>query len=149
MFIKAAALRNEMLAMDFTDNGGAIHSAERILDILGLCLNYPTLTHRNALKTFTGAERSQDADRALKRGKPVHIEHLYPHRALTIAAIEKLGSNRKGAEERLIAFVKRSYRLVLLTAEERARLDRINRSAVHPDRLAQAGIKLAKTLTAS
>jgi hypothetical protein len=33
MFRKAAALRNEMIAAGFTDNGGAIHSAERILNI--------------------------------------------------------------------------------------------------------------------
>jgi hypothetical protein len=33
MFRKAAKLRQEMLDAAFTDNGGAIHSAERILDI--------------------------------------------------------------------------------------------------------------------
>jgi hypothetical protein len=34
MFRLAARLRNEMKNAGFTDNGGAIHSAERILNIL-------------------------------------------------------------------------------------------------------------------
>jgi hypothetical protein len=34
MFRKAAKFPQEMLDAGFTDNGGAIHSAERILDIL-------------------------------------------------------------------------------------------------------------------
>ena len=41
MFRKAAMMRNEMLADGFTDNGGAIHSASRILDILCHRVCYP------------------------------------------------------------------------------------------------------------
>jgi len=50
MFRLAATLRKQMLDAGFTDNGGAIHSAERILNILGLCLNYPDLSHINNLR---------------------------------------------------------------------------------------------------
>ena len=47
MFRKAAKFRNDMLNAGFTDNGGAIHSAERILNILGQRLKYPELNHIN------------------------------------------------------------------------------------------------------
>jgi hypothetical protein len=52
MFGKAAKLRNEMLAEGFTDNGGAIHIAERILNLLGLRLNYTGLSHGNNGRRF-------------------------------------------------------------------------------------------------
>jgi hypothetical protein len=39
-----------MISAGFTDNGEAIHSAERIMNILALALNYPELTHLNNLK---------------------------------------------------------------------------------------------------
>lgn len=142
MFLKAAELRNAMNAANFPDNGGAIHSAERIIDILGLCLNYPELTHRNGLKKLERAERSVDADRARKNGEPVHIEHVYPLRAFTQDAIAALKADEDGAEDRLLKFVRQNFRLVLLTATERAHLDTINRSQLHPNRLEQAGIKL-------
>ena len=58
MFKLAAKLRNEMQTAGFTDNGGAIHSAERILNLLGLCLSYPNLTHINNLRKYPGAEFS-------------------------------------------------------------------------------------------
>ena len=45
MFRLAAKLCKRMRAAGFTDNGGAIHSAERILNMLGLCLVYPDLSH--------------------------------------------------------------------------------------------------------
>ena len=50
MFKLAAGLRTRMVAAGFTDNGGAIHSAERILNILGLRLCYPKLSHTNNLR---------------------------------------------------------------------------------------------------
>ena len=67
MFRKAATLRNEMLASGFTDNGGAIHSAERILDILGQRLNYPNLSHLNNLRDYPNAELSPAALEAHQR----------------------------------------------------------------------------------
>ena len=87
MFRKAAALRNEMVASGFTDNGGAIHSAERILDILGLRLNYPRLTHINNLRDHPDAEFSLAALAAHERGDQVFIEHVSPLRDLTRHAI--------------------------------------------------------------
>lgn len=50
MFRLAAKLRAQMIAGGFTDNGGAIHSAERILNILGLRLCYPQLSHITAVQ---------------------------------------------------------------------------------------------------
>lgn len=47
LFIRA---RNEALTLGFTDNGGAIHSVERILDILSQRIKYPNLSHTNQLK---------------------------------------------------------------------------------------------------
>ena len=52
MFRMAARLRQQMISAGFTDNGGAIYSAERILDVLGQRLNYPALRHRNSLKRY-------------------------------------------------------------------------------------------------
>jgi len=66
MFRKAAFLRNEMIDFGFTDNGGAIHSAERILDLLGLRLNYSGLNHINNLRNYPGAEFSPAALAQLK-----------------------------------------------------------------------------------
>jgi len=58
-----------MRAAGFTDNGGAIHSAERILNILGLCLVYPDLSHINNLRKYAKAEFSVKALAAYDRGE--------------------------------------------------------------------------------
>lgn len=142
MFRKAASLRNEMLSAGFTDNGGAIHSAERILDILGSRLNYPGLSHGNNLRDYPDAEFSPAALDAHERGEKVLIEHVSPHRAFTRRAIEKIGGG--ASDEELTEYIKRLYRLVLLTPEETKRLNRINRSRMTPDRLGEAGISLVK-----
>lgn len=144
MFLKAAMLRNEMLAAGFTDNGGAIHSAERIIDILGLRLRYPALSHRNGLKNLDDAECSVAALIARRKNKPVHIEHVQPLRAFTAKAIEVAKPGKKGDAARLIRFVKANYRLVLLTPQERTNLDRSNRSKIDPNRLAGIQIKMLK-----
>src|SRR3569832_1674010 len=83
MLRKAASLRNDMLAEGFTDNGGAIHSAERILNLLGLALVYPTLSHQNNVRHLPDAEFSLAARAAHDRGERVFIEHVAPIRALT------------------------------------------------------------------
>jgi hypothetical protein len=137
MFRLAAELRNEMIEAGFTDNGGAIHSASRILDILGLRVNYPGLSHINKLRHWPGAEFSKRAENADRRGQKVLIEHVAPLRALTCRAIEKTRSKRDGP---LLRLIREHYRLVLLTPEETARLNRLNRSAMDPNRLARAGI---------
>src|SRR4051812_12124741 len=78
MFRLAAKLCKEMRAVGFTDNGGAIHSAERILNILGLCLVYPDLSHINNLRKYGKAEFSIKARAAYNRGEKVLIEHVSP-----------------------------------------------------------------------
>ena len=141
MFRKAASLRNEMIASGFTDNGGAIHSAERILDILGQRLNYPGLNHINNLRNYPDAEFSPAALEAHERGEKVLIEHVSPTRAFTRGAMAEI-DKVKGDQE-FMDYVKRNYRLVLLTAEETRRLNKMNRSQMTPDRLGQANISIA------
>lgn len=86
MFRLAAALRGQMQEVGFTDNGGAIHSAERILNILGLRLCYPGLTHINNLRNHPNAPFSAEALIAHEAGEKVLIEHVSPHRALIQAS---------------------------------------------------------------
>jgi hypothetical protein len=139
MFRLAAKLCNEMRAAGFTDNGGAIHSAERILNILGLCLVYPDLGHINNLRKYEKAEFSVKARAAYDRGEKVLIEHVSPVRDFTRRAIEKIDSLD---DDDFAKFVKRHFRLVLLTPQETLRLNRENRSKMTSKRL--AGIRMAK-----
>jgi hypothetical protein len=141
MFRKAAALRNEMVEAGFTDNGGAIHSAERILNLLGLRLNYPELSHLNNLRSFKNATFSVEAWELHQAGDKVLIEHVAPIRHLTQMAIDKI--DQKLSDAQFKAFVKRRYKLVLLSPTETLRLNRQNRSKVSRDRLSKAGIQLA------
>jgi hypothetical protein len=146
IFLKAAAFRNEMLDEGFSDNGGAIHSAERILDLLGLRLKYPGLSHTNNYKNYKNAEFSINARRAYKKGEKVLIEHVSPIRDFTRKAIALVGKNSNGnadIEKKLIRFVKKNYRLVLLTPDETISLNKKNRSQMTDDRLQDAGIKIA------
>lgn len=53
LFVRA---RDEALELGFTDNGGAIHSVERIVDILGLGLRCPQISQGNMLKRHPDAE---------------------------------------------------------------------------------------------
>lgn len=139
MFRLAAKLCKEMRAAGFTDNGGAIHSAERILNMLGLCLVYPDLSHPNNLRKYAKAEFSMKARAAHARGDKVLIEHVSPVRDFTRRAIDKIDELD---DDGLAKFVKRHFRLVLLTPQETARLNRENRSKMSKDRL--AGIRFAK-----
>jgi hypothetical protein len=140
MFRKAAALRNEMVEAGFTDNGGAIHSAERILNLLGLCLNYPGLSHLNNLRHFKNAIFSVEAWKLHQAGNKVLIEHVSPLRHLTQMAIDKI--DQKVSDAQFKAFVKRRYKLVLLSPTETLQLNKQNRSKVSYDRLSKAGIQL-------
>lgn len=139
MFRKAAALRNEMLEAGFTDNGGAIHCAERILDILGQRLNYPGLSHLNGLKHHPNAEFSDAAWKLHQSGKAVLIEHVSPKRDLTRLAIEKI---QTASDAQFKTFIRRHYKTVLLSPDETRHLNRLNRSRLCVDRLSQAGIKV-------
>lgn len=147
MFRLAATLRKQMLGAGFTDNGGAIHSAERILNILGLRLCYPGLSHINNLRHHPNAEFSTKARAAHKAGEKVLIEHVRPHRALTRLAIEQIEAG--ASDDVFEAFVKESFQLALLTREETLHLNNMNRSKINPDRLKTAGIRLAKVRSAS
>lgn len=142
MLRKAASLRNDMLAEGFTDNGGAIHSAERILNLLGLALVYPTLSHQNNVRHLPDAEFSSAARDAHSRGERVFIEHVAPIRALTREVIARIVDG--SSDDDLKAFVQRAYRLVLLTADETRALNKTNRSRITPDRLGDAGILVVR-----
>ena len=80
---------------------------------------------------------------AYRAGKRVLIEHINPHRALTRLAIDKLQSGVTDSD--FSGFVKANYQLALLTEAETVRLNKLNRTRIEPDRLGQAGIKLAST----
>ena len=145
MFRLAAKLREEMRAAGFTDNGGAIHSAERVLNILGMALNYPELTHINNLKNLPGALFSVGGRKALEQGDRVLIEHVSPLRELTRRAIG-IAVNDEASDDQLLAFLRDNYRLVLLSADETLKLNKQNRSKMTESpmaRLADAGIVLA------
>lgn len=137
LFIEA---RNKAVKTGFTDNGGAIHSVERILDILSLHVCYPHLTHINNLKTDPAAEISIKAHEARKHGKPLRIEHVLPQRAYTQTICELV--NDGATDDGVLHFIKKNYRLVLLTTEETTDLNRINRSRITQNRIADAGIQL-------
>lgn len=76
MFRLAAELRRRMLDAGFSDNGGAIHSAERILNILGQRLCYPGLSHINNLRNHPKAPFSVKALGAHKARQRVLAETL-------------------------------------------------------------------------
>ena len=133
-FRKAAAFRNEMLAKGIlNDNGGAIHAAERILNLLGQCLTYPGVSHIRKVKDHPAAEFSIAAKKAYDRGERVFVEHVAPHRALTREAVEIV---TKGAtDKQLIEWIKKNYRLIHLTADETAQLNARNRTRIDSKRL--------------
>jgi hypothetical protein len=141
MFRLAAELRKRMVETGFTDNGGAIHSAERILHLLGLRVCFPGLSHINNLRKHPNAPFSEEAQLAHQAGTRVLIEHVNPHRALTRLAIDKIESGVDDAE--FFDFVRQHYQLALLTEDETMRLNKKNRSRIEPDRLASVGITLA------
>lgn len=132
--------RNKAVEDGFTDNGGAIHSVERILDILSMHVCYPRLTHINNLKADPAAEISVRAHEARERGEPLLIEHVMPQRAFARNVIDFV--NEGASDEELLRFIKAHYRLVLLTRDEMAALNRQNRSSMTRDRIADAGIEL-------
>lgn len=143
MFRLAATLRKQMLEAGLSDNGGAIHSAERILNLLGQRLCYPGLTHINNLRRHPQAAFSEDALSAHAKGERVLIEHVSPHREFTRRAIEQIEANV--TDDEFKAFVLANFQLALLTVEETARLNKANRTKMAADRLASAGIRLAAT----
>ncbi len=148
-FILAAEFRNKLLAMGFTDNGGAIHSAERIINMLGLAINYPDLDHLNNIRHHKAAKFSIEAKKAYDSNEKVYIEHVSPIRDFTREVIKLIDAENSvdAKSELLKEFVRTHYQLVLLTAEETARLNRLNRTKMSLTRLIDAGIKIRDSET--
>src|SRR5262245_16277387 len=105
-----------MQADGATDNVGAIHSAERYMNIQGLRLNYSTLSHLNNLRHHPKAVVSKKAWAA--RGEKVLIEHVSPQRDLIRKICDLV------CDEELVQFVRKHYLLVLLTPEEALHLNK-------------------------
>ena len=143
-FRMAAVFRDEAKKAGFTDNGGAIHSAERILEIMAHRIKYPGLNHVNRIREHSGAEFSVKACVTFKEGEKTHIEHVSPIRNFTQMAIKRLITEQCSDDE-FKTFVLENYRLVILTKDEAKTLDGINRSKMAPQRLEAAGIELANT----
>lgn len=136
VFLEAAKLRNKLLKLGFTDNGGAIHSAERILCMLGKALRYPGLSHINNYKKYPEAEFSKAAWKANANGDRVFIEHVAPIRDFTRGAIALVtGQSDAVATVKLERYVKKNFRLVLLTMSETSALNKKNRSKMDSERL--------------
>jgi len=140
LFIEAARFRNSISRNGELDNAGAIHSATRVIDLLGQLLNYGGIGHVRRIKKLAETECSL-AVCASKRTDS-EIEHVQPMRALTVAAIKAAKLGQPGVERRVIMFIRKHYRLVLLTKAERRALDRQNRIGLDPKRLEKAGIKM-------
>jgi hypothetical protein len=136
---KSAAFREELLVAGFTDNGGAIHSSERILDILSQRIKYPSLRHSNAYKYGSFALFSVAALKDYRNGKPVYLEHVAPIREYAREVISRIG--RGDTDQQIVNYIKRTYLLVMLSKDETARLNKLNRSKLTRNRLLSAGIK--------
>ena len=123
--------------------GSAIHGAERILNILGQRVKYPGLSHINNYKDYEKVEFSVAALKAYKRGKKTLIEHGSPLRDFTRQAVEIINGmpkNRAAMKAKLKAFVRKNYRLVLLTPSETEKFNKIYRTQMRQARLEQAEI---------
>jgi hypothetical protein len=103
---------------------------------------FTALSHINNLRKYDKAEFSVAARAAFARGDKVLIEHVSPVRDLTRKAIDKIDELD---DDGFARFVKKHFRLVLLTPEETTRLNRQNRSKMSSKRL--VGIKMAKRNT--
>lgn len=138
LFIEA---RNRAIAAGFSDNGGAIHSVERILDILSQRVCYPGVSHINSLKNSDSPAKFSEAAWAVCDQKDqLYIEHVRPQRAYAQEIIARVGTGE--TDKQILDFIRAHYRLVILTKTEARILDRKNRSRISSDRLAEAGISI-------
>ncbi len=138
----AVAHRRQILDL-ISDNGGAIYTVTRILGILCDRACFPELTHTQQHKRLARAEISVAAHAARERGEPVHTEHVLPQRAFAKAVCDVIECG--ASDQEIIAHIRANYRLVTLTPEERRTLDRLNRTRITKDRIAEAGIKLVNS----
>ena len=118
--------RLRVVSKGLSDNVGAIHSGERIAEMLSLKIAYPGLTHINNLRHKEFAWFSKKAEAAHKKEGAVEIEHVYPKRAYTIALLRKLSKTEDTVK--IEQWIKKNFKLVLLTPSERANLDKVNRT---------------------
>jgi len=130
--------RNAAIESGFTDNGGAIHSVERILDILSCRIKYPALRHTNSYKKVDWSDRSEDAHQAMLLGNEVKLEHVAPQRAFAREIIGLIAA--KASDQEITNYILINYQLVLLTPEETTRLNKRNRSELEDRRLEKSGI---------
>ena len=142
LFVQAAKIRNQLNKAGLTDNAGAIHTCERIINIISHKLKYPRLSHPNKFKDSEYACFSLKAKDAYSKNEKVFIEHVSPLRDFTKKAIE-IATKSDAPFDALKDFIKLNYELVLLTQDETTQLNRKNRSKMSPTRLADVGIKLA------
>ena len=126
--------RKSVLDMRVNDNAGAIHSAERIAELLSLKIAYPKLSHINNLRDKEFAWFSKKAKIAYERKETVQIEHVFPKRAYTV---ELLSIISKGTtNEEIAKWIRENFKLALLTPDERSQLDKENRTKHSHNRLA-------------
>ena len=152
-FIKA---RDIALRVDgFTDNAGAIHSIERIVDLLGRRRCYPEVGGIADLKKGAdgqcpclafGIEMSRKAHDLWDCGErdDLRIEHVMPKRAfaLDVVAKAKEFAPDKGAQDlEVLRFIEQRYRLFVLTKAQMSALNKQNRSKVTENRIKDAGIE--------
>lgn len=139
LFRLATKFRNDCLKQGYTDNMGAIHSAERAIHLLTIRLRYPGLSHIRLYCDYQKAEFSVKALEGFERGEKPRIEHVQPHRAF----VAKLMNSTLLGDEELFAIIKKDFRLVLVTRDEAKHLDGLNRTKIERGRLRKAGITLA------
>jgi len=125
--------RRRVNSEGINDNAGAIHSAERLAELLSLKIAYPGLSHINELRNYDGAKFSKKAWAAFKKGEKVEIEHVSPKRAYTIALLSAL--SKTNDKNKIKKWIRKNFKLILLTTSERVNLDRVNRIRMCPDRL--------------
>ena len=85
-------------------------------------------------------EISVDAHKAREDGEPILIEHVLPQRAYAREIIRMVDEGK--SDDDLLKYIKKNYRLVLLTKKETETINKINRSNISADRIADAGIAL-------
>lgn len=138
-----AEARKVALQSGFTDNAGAIHSIERILEILCRKIVFPSVAHPNGLKRHERVEISIAAHAEREAGNlgAIQIEHVMPQRAFAREVLSRL---ERFSDSEIEDYISTTYRIVILTKKERRQCDRLNRTRMTPDRIAEAGIELFK-----
>jgi hypothetical protein len=134
--------RSEANALGLTDNHGAIHSIERVLNILRLRLVHPNIDHVRNIKHDPNVEGTAEAFAARERGERVDIEHVYPRREVAVAVCDLI--TRGASDRQLRNYIVRTSHVVLLTPTQRIAVDAVpgNRSRYTEERLKAAGIKV-------